>query len=99
MIKGLGNLSRLDFISGGCLFTHAINFKRNGLLPEKYFLYWEETDWCYHARKKGCLLNVCTAAVCYDKISTIIGKGYLANYYYTINGLRFTSAIRKLNKI
>src|SRR5260221_3450116 len=99
MAKDSADIAKLDFISGGCLFTHAISFKRNGLLPEKYFLYWEETDWCYYAGKNGCLLKVCTTAVCYDKISSIIGKGYLANYYYTINGLRFTATIRKLNKI
>jgi GT2 family glycosyltransferase len=98
-IKDPDDIASLDFISGGCLFTHACNFKRNGLLPEKYFLYWEETDWCYNARQKGCSLDVCTTAVCYDKVSTIIGKGFLANYYYTLNGLRFTSTIRKHKKV
>lgn len=97
-IKDPDDIASLDFISGGCLFTHTGNFKRNGLLPEKYFLYWEETDWCYNARQKGCSLDVCTTAVCYDKVSTIIGKGFLANYYYTLNGLRFTSTIRKPKK-
>jgi hypothetical protein len=84
-----GDISQLDYISGGCLFTHAANFKKYGLLPEEYFLYWEETDWCYRAKKNGCRLIVCPMAICYDKISTVIGKSFMADYYYTRNGLLF----------
>ncbi len=87
----------LDYISGGCLFTHASNLKRTGLLPEAYFLYWEETDWCYQAKRSGCQLLVCTSAICYDKISTVIGKSFMADYYYVRNGLLFISKYRKKN--
>jgi hypothetical protein len=27
--------------------------------------------------------------VCYDKIGTSIGRGFLAEYYYSLNALRF----------
>lgn len=97
LIKKTGSFHRLDYISGGCLFTHASNLKRLGLLPEEYFLYWEETDWCYRARQSGCGLYVCTTAICYDKISTVIGKNFMANYYYARNGLLFISKFRKKN--
>lgn len=85
----------LDYISGSSLFTHAGNFRTYGLLPEEYFLYWEETDWCYHAKLNGAQLKVCLAAICYDKISQVIGKGFLAHYYYTRNGLIFISKYKK----
>lgn len=87
----------LDYISGACLFTHAANFKKLGLLPEDYFLYWEETDWCYRAKLRGLRLCVCSAAVCYDKISTVIGKSFMAHYYYARNGLLFVSKFRRKN--
>ncbi len=90
-------IDKLDYISGGCLFTRAANFKRWGLLPGKYFLYWEETDWCYQAKQLGVSLLVCLSAVCYDKVSTVIGKGFLADYYYCRNGLLFISKFRKRN--
>lgn len=93
-----GDTRSLDFISGACLFTHARSFRELGLLPEDYFLYWEETDWCYQAKQKGWQLQVCMPAVCYDKISTVIGRSYLANYYYARNGLLFISKFRR-NKI
>ena len=95
MIKDITSFHRLDYISGGCLFTHTSNWKKVGLLPEEYFLYWEETDWCYRARQSGCSLSVCTTAICYDKISTVIGKSFVANYYYSRNGLLFISKFRR----
>lgn len=97
LIKKTGSFHQLDYISGGCLFTHISNLKRLGLLPEEYFLYWEETDWCYRAKQSGCGLYICTTAICYDKVSTVIGKNFMANYYYARNGLLFISKFRKKN--
>ena len=91
LIDEKSEIGEIDFICGGSLFTHANNFETIGLLPEEYFLYWEETDWCYRAKKQGYEMLVCTSAVCYDKISSTIGKGFLADYYYTRNGLLFVS--------
>ena len=85
----------MDYISGGSLFTHINSFNDLGLLPEEYFLYWEETDWCYRAKKKGYELRLCEKAVCYDKVSSSIGKSFLADYYYTRNGLFFLSKFKK----
>jgi GT2 family glycosyltransferase len=85
----------MDYIHGGSLFTHLRNFKTVGLLPEEYFLYGEETDWCYQARQQGVKLSVCSHAICYDKVSTSIGKGYMAEYYYTLNSLKFHKKYKK----
>ncbi len=82
-------VTRIDYISGGSFFTHLRNFKLYGLLPEEYFLYWEETDWCYRAKKAGVGFTVCESAVCYDKGGTSVGRGFLAEYYYSLNALRF----------
>jgi GT2 family glycosyltransferase len=95
MIASEKDVNKLDFIYGGCLFTHLSNFKKLGLLPEQYFLYWEETDWCYTAKQQGHPLKVCSDAICYDKISTSIGKGYLSDYYYARNALYFMAKFRK----
>jgi GT2 family glycosyltransferase len=89
------DIPKLDYISGGSFFTHARHFKEIGLLPEDYFLYWEETDFCYHAKKQDYKLVVCESAVCYDKVSTSIGKSFLSDYYYTRNGLLFLSKYKK----
>lgn len=90
-LKEQAELPRLDYISGGALFTHTAHLREIGLLPEEYFLYWEETDWCFRAKEKGYAMKVCETAICYDKIGTTIGRGFLAEYYYTRNGLIFLS--------
>jgi GT2 family glycosyltransferase len=95
LMKNQESVNSLDYISGGCLFTHATNFEKFGALPEDYFLYWEETDWCYRAKQKGVALLVCPSAICFDKVSTVIGKGFLSDYYYSRNGLLFISKFRK----
>jgi GT2 family glycosyltransferase len=91
LIDKIEDIPEVEYISGGSLFTHTTHFKDIGLLPEDYFLYWEETDWCFRAKSMGYEMRVCTTAICYDKGSTTIGKGYLADYYYTRNGLLFLS--------
>lgn len=88
-INNFREIKDLDYISGGSLFTRAGNFKNLGMLPEEYFLYWEETDWCTNAMRRGHRLEVCADAICYDKVSTSIGTGYISEYYYTLNSIRF----------
>ena len=94
-IKNLEKVHQIDYISGGSLFIQSFHLREAGLLPEDYFLYWEETDWCYRALKKGFLLAVCLKSFCFDKISTTIGRGFLSDYYYTRNGLIFLSKYKR----
>lgn len=42
-----------DYICGAALFFHRSIPEQIGLLDEKFFLVWEESDWCYRARKAG----------------------------------------------
>jgi GT2 family glycosyltransferase len=95
LIKKEHEIPQMDFVYGASLFAHTKHFKEIGLLPEDYFLFWEEADWCYQAKRKGYKLLVCKTAICYDKFSTSIGKGFLADYYYTRNGLLFLAKYKK----
>lgn len=88
-IKVESDIDKADFIYGGALYTNKKTLIKNGLLPEAYFLYWEETDWCYDAKLKGVKFLIQSSARVFDKVGTSIGRGYLAYYYYTRNGLYF----------
>ena len=81
--------NKIGYIKGCSLFTHLSNFSLNGLLPEEYFLYWEESDWCFRAKLNGIKLKTCKEAVVYDKGGKSIGRGYTAEYYFSRNGLIF----------
>ena len=97
IIDQISDIPSLNYISGGAMLTHTAHLRDIGLLPERYFLYWEETDWCYRAQQKKYELHVCLSAICYDKISTTVGKSFLADFYYTRNGLLFINTFRKSN--
>lgn len=43
----------VDWPSGACLLVRSKMIEQVGLLDERYFLYVEETDWCYRMRMHG----------------------------------------------
>lgn len=47
------NLIPCDYLEGTCLMFQTKDIDTIGLLPEIYFMYFEETEWCYRAKKKG----------------------------------------------
>jgi len=96
-VEKVEEIKDLDYICGGSLFLHAKHLIDIGLLSEDYFLFWEETDWCYNAKLKGYKMAVCLTAICYDKVSTSIGKGSFADFYYTLNGLKFVKKFKHQN--
>jgi len=59
---------KLDFISGASLLIRKEVFDKIGLLPEEYFLYWEETDFCYKAKINKLSLLYSTTSIVYHKI-------------------------------
>ncbi len=52
----------VDYVVGACLMMPREALDRIGLLDERFFLYFEETDWCYRARQMG--LDVWYCAEC-----------------------------------
>lgn len=79
-----------DYLSGACFIVRKEAFLKNGLLPEFYFLYYEETDWFFSARKKGIVFACDTRLRCYHKESATVNrvKG-IQNRYSTRNMVIF----------
>lgn len=48
----------VDYCTGAALFFRSSLLKKAGFLPEEYFLYFEETDWCLKVRKMGGLCRI-----------------------------------------
>ena len=46
-------IREVDWVLGACLMIRPDALKEVGLMDEKFFLYYEEIDWCYRAKKKG----------------------------------------------
>ena len=81
-----------DYITGASLFCRSSLFERMGLIPEDYFLYFEETEWCLRLRAAGEeILVEPRAELTHFKQSE---SGSLPSpyyfYYYIRNALVFT---------
>lgn len=87
--KGL-IISQPDYLGGACLLARSDIFHKIGYIPEYYFLFYEEADWCFMARNKGVKLACITDAKIYHKGSSTIKKiKGLSRYYLTRNSVLF----------
>jgi GT2 family glycosyltransferase len=81
---------RTDYVSGAALLARAETFRDVGLLPERYFMYYEETEWCLRAADAGWTSIVQPQArMTHLKRSGIHVPGPYAVYYLTRNRFFF----------
>ena len=79
-----------DGLSGTCLLVKREVLEKAGLIPETYFLFFEEMEWCLHIRKNGYkLATVLTAAVYHKGSATLKKTGTLSRYYMARNQVLF----------
>lgn len=79
----------LEVITGSSLFTSINTFNELGLFPKDYFMYWEETDFCTNAIRKGYTFDVNTKSKIFDHVGSVSNSNFLREYLYLLNGLRF----------
>lgn len=80
----------IDYACGCALFFKSDVVKTIGLLESKFFLMWEETDFCYRARRAGFECLFVPKALVWHKISASFkggGEGYLQKYFMVRNRL------------
>lgn len=46
-------VERVDKVMGSAMLVRSAVLREVGLLDERYFLYWEDTDFCFRARARG----------------------------------------------
>lgn len=54
-----------DYVSGACMLVRHEVISSVGLLDERFFAYFEDTDYCIRARDAGWDVGCCTVAVAY----------------------------------
>ncbi len=80
----------VDYITACCLLAPAKVFQEIGGLDERYFIYFEETDWNLRARARGYRCRYLPDARIYHKVSQAMGTGSpISDYYYARNRLLF----------
>ena len=87
--QAFSTMREIDYACGCALFARSSAIKRIGLLDEKFFLTFEETDWCYRAGEAGYKSFFVPQAKVWHKVSVSFGGGAspLAHYFMTRNRL------------
>lgn len=70
--KGI-NYKYTEFITGCCMLIKREVIEKIGYLPEEYFMYYEDTDYCVKAKENGYKLGLCEDSVIYHKVSVSSG--------------------------
>lgn len=97
-------IKETDLAHGAAMMVPRRVINKVGMMPEFFFLYYEEVDWCESIKKAGYRIYVVPGSKVYHKESMSIGKGStLKTYYMTRNRLlymrRNTAGISKVTWI
>lgn len=63
-----------DYFSGVCLFIKTKVIKKIGSLDDRYFLYYEDADFCLRAKKEGFTLGFCPQSSIFHHLSISANK-------------------------
>ena len=79
------------YIPGAALFAHRDHFDRIGFFDDRFFLNFDDTDWCFRAKVKGCDTLIVKRAMIDHVGSASIGgqSSPLQTYFMTRNRLLF----------
>ena len=86
-LKNLNNFNKIDYISGVSLFFDKNVLRINGNLPEKYFMYYEDVDWCKKAPSNDIKLLINTNTKIFHKKNKNID--FKLKFTSILNRLRF----------
>lgn len=83
-------ISTIDFLSGTALLIKKEVFEKIGFFDERFFLYYEDVDFCFRAQKAGFKLAINPQAIVYHHHSASTGiNSPLKQYYLARNHLLF----------
>lgn len=78
----------IDYVGGSCVLVKSEVLDEVGLLDERFFMYWEDTDWSYRGYKKGYRSVYQPKSVIWHKHGAS-SKPYFELYYLSRNRVFF----------
>jgi GT2 family glycosyltransferase len=77
----------IDYACGAAMCVRREVFEQVGLLDARFFLIWEESDFCFQAKRSGFLTMTCPQAKVWHKVSaSFAGKAH-STYFWWRNRL------------
>lgn len=78
----------IDYVCGAAIMIQRRVFDSIGILEERFFLFWEETDFCFRARRAGFEIFTCPKAKIWHKVSaSFVGGKPQSTYFFWRNRL------------
>jgi len=85
----------VDFITGCAVLVRATALRQAGLLDERFFMYYEEVEWCVRTRRAGFrIVHVPQAHIWHKIAPSAQSDSPRVHYYMTRNRLLFLKASR-----
>ncbi len=79
-----------SYAHGAAMMIPRKVIEKAGMMPENYFLYYEEFDWCEKIKESGYYIAVETGSAFYHKESRTVGAiGELKSYFMSRNRILF----------
>lgn len=80
----------VPYVSGACMMVRSRDIDKLGFIPECYFLFFEETEWCLRAARQGigvaCLWNT---SLIHKGSASVSKRGSLSSYLMVRNKALF----------
>ncbi|MFN4212982.1 MAG: oligosaccharide flippase family protein, partial [Microgenomates group bacterium] len=77
----------VDFVSGSLMFIKKKVIKKIGLFDESYFMYYEDVDYCWRAKREGFKIGI-DSKIVYDHFE-VSQSNPIKSYYLFKNRLKF----------
>lgn len=91
--RKIEELDEVEQVEGSCLMISAAAREKVGLLDERFFIFFEEVDWCKRVKDAGYEIHVVNNAEVSHKVSTTMGK-----YYEFTRAVHAQSAMKYFRK-
>ena len=83
-------ICEIGSVSGCSMLVSTALIRDIGLMDERFFLYWEDAEWCARARERHYNVLFVPGSHVWHKISASTGKNSFSQYYFfTRNGFSF----------
>jgi GT2 family glycosyltransferase len=90
----------LHFLTAASMLVRRPALEQVGLLDDRFFLYWEDTEFCFRLRKHGWRLGVAENSVVLHKAGASARKvSSTTDRYSTASGIRFLSQYSHIPRV
>lgn len=76
------DMQPVDYVCGAALMMHSSVPETIGLLEPRFFLFWEETDYCFRAKRAGFEVWTAPSAKIWHKVSASFTGGKPHTHYF-----------------